>query len=328
MKRLNKHKVAPTKAVFAVIVIAALAVLGASPNFTRPYTTIMLGTIMMYVILSLSWNMFSGTTGYISLATASFFGVGVYVSAFFGQSLPLPLLMLAGGVFTFALALLIGAITLRLRGVYFTIFTLGIVKLLEQLMLYLEITISKTRGRFVVSYSFTEVFYWLFGLMVLVIAASLVLKRTRFGAALKCIAEGEDAAMHIGINATAVKVLAFAVSAFAVGAAGAAMATRWTYIDPYIAFNTNYSFLPVLMVIFGGRQHTFGPLIGAVLFAYIQEILITDFPYVYMLAFGIIMIVAILFMPDGILGVVEKIIGWIKGRRAGRNHADIAGNGD
>lgn len=326
MKLLKEYKAAPRKAVFAVLVIAALAVLGASPSFTKPYATIMFGTIIMYIILSLSWNMFSGTTGYVSLATAAFFGVGVYVSAFFGNSLPLPMLMLVGGVFTFVLALLVGAITLRLKGVYFTIFTLGIVKLLEQLMLYLEITINKTRGRFVVSYSFTEVFYWLFALMVLVIAGSLFIKRTRFGKALQCIAEGEDAAMHIGINSTSVKVIAFAVSSFAVGAAGAAMATRWTYIDPYIAFNTNYSFLPVLMVIFGGKQHTFGPLIGAVLFAYIQEILITDFPYVYMLAFGIIMIVAILFMPNGILGVIENIVGKIKGRRTG--NADITGTGN
>lgn len=317
MKLINEYKANPKKIILPVLLIAALVALGLSPNYTRPYATIMLGTIMMYIILSLCWNMFSGATGYVSLATAAFFGVGVYVSAFFGNHLSLPLLMLAGGVFSFVLAFLVGAITLRLRGVYFTIFTLGIVKLLEQLMLYLEITFNKTRGRFVVSYSFTEVFYWLFVLMILVILLSFFIKRTRFGLALKCIAEGEDAAMHIGIGSTLVKILAFAISSFAMGAAGAAMATRWTYIDPYIAFNTNLSFLPVLMVIFGGEQHVLGPLIGAVVFAYIQELLITDFPYVYMLAFGIIMIASIIFMPRGIVGVFESIVRRIKKKKGG-----------
>ena len=110
----------------------------------------MLGSVIMYVILSLGWNMFSGATGYISLATAAFFGLGVYTSAMLGEYMPLPLLMLVGGVAASALAVLIGVITLRLRGVYFTIFTLGVVKLLEVLILYLEIHINGTRGRFVV----------------------------------------------------------------------------------------------------------------------------------------------------------------------------------
>ena len=251
--------------------------------------------------------MFSGATGYISLATAAFFGLGVYTSAMLGDYLPLPMLMLLGGVAASVLAFLIGVITLRLRGVYFTIFTLGVVKLLEVLILYLEIHLNDTRGRFVVSYSFTDVFYALYVLLILLLIAIIVIKRSRFGKALTCIAEGEDAAQHIGINSTRVKVLCFAISSFAMGAAGAAMATRWSYIDPGIAFNANYSFLPVLMVIFGGAQNLLGPIIGAAVFAYLQELLTTEFPYIYMLAMGIIMILAILFMPRGILGVVEDL---------------------
>ncbi len=294
MKLFNDLKSSPKKLIILGIAAAVLVLLGLSPTYTRPYATIMLGTIIMYVILSLCWNMFSGATGYISLATAAFFGMGIYTSALLGTHLPLPMLMIVGGVIASVLAIIIGSITLRLRGVYFTIFTLGIVKLLEQLMLYLELHYNNTRGRFVVPYSYTQVFYWLFILMVIVIVALLLIKRSKFGRALTCIAEGEDAAMHIGINATLIKVLAFGISAFAMGAAGAAMATRWSYIDPYIAFAANYSFLPVLMVIFGGGQSILGPIIGAALFAYIQELLTTNFPYIYMLTMGIIMIVSIL----------------------------------
>ena len=306
-KLLNEYRAKPKKAIVPIIVAVILIFLAFLPGMTKPYTTIMLGSVIMYVILALGWNMFSGATGYISLATAAFFGLGVYTSAILGEYMPLPMLMLVGGIAASVLAFLIGVITLRLRGVYFTIFTLGVVKLLEVLILYLEIHLNGTRGRFVVSYSFTEVFYALYILLIVQLIAIIAIRRSRFGKALTCIAEGEDAAQHIGINSTRVKILCFAVSAFAMGAAGAAMATRWSYIDPGIAFNANYSFLPVLMVIFGGAQNLLGPIIGAAVFAYLQELLTTEFPYIYMLAMGIIMILAILFMPRGILGVVDDL---------------------
>jgi branched-chain amino acid transport system permease protein len=106
---------------------------------------------------------------------------------------------------------------------------------------------------------------------------------------------------------TAFKIVTFAVSAFFMGAVGAIMATRWTYIDPRIAFNPLISFLPVLMAIFGGMGRLYGPIIGSAIFAYLEEILITRFPYHYMLIFGIIMVVAILYMPDGLVGLIQKV---------------------
>ena len=314
-KLLNEYRAKPKKAIVPIIVAVILIFLAFLPGMTKPYTTIMLGSVIMYVILALGWNMFSGATGYISLATAAFFGLGVYTSAILGEYMPLPMLMLVGGIAASVLAFLIGVITLRLRGVYFTIFTLGVVKLLEVLILYLEIHLNGTRGRFVVSYSFTEVFYALYILLIVQLIAIIAIRRSRFGKALTCIAEGEDAAQHIGINSTRVKILCFAVSAFAMGAAGAAMATRWSYIDPGIAFNANYSFLPVLMVIFGGAQNLLGPIIGAAVFAYLQELLTTKFPYIYMLAMGVIMIAAILFMPRGILGVVHDLAAKLRRRK-------------
>ena len=93
------------------------------------------------------------------------------------------------------------------------------------------------------------------------------------------------------------------------------MATRWTYIDPKIAFNPLLSFMPVLMAIFGGMGQLYGPIIGAALFTYLEEFLITRFPYHYMLIFGIILLVAILYMPDGLVGVVQRLRKWLWGRK-------------
>ena len=109
---------------------------------------------------------------------------------------------------------------------------------------------------------------------------------------------------------TMVKVITFAITAFFMGAAGAIMATRWTYIDPRIAFNPLLSFMPVLMAIFGGMGQLYGPVLGAAVFAYLEEFLITEFPYYYMLLFGFILVVVILFLPNGLVGLVQK---WRKG---------------
>lgn len=307
MNSLNSGNTLAKKIVPPGAVALALILLAFSPAYTSSYTIIMFATIIMYIVMSVSWNLFSGPTGYISLATAAFFGVGVYVSAFLGDYLPLPVLMLIGGIISAVLALIIGAITLRLRGVYFTIFTFGLVLLLQNLILWYEIKFSGTRGRTVATFDPVTVFYCMFAVLVLVLLATYIIRHSRFGMALVGIGECEDAAAHVGINTTLVKVIGFAISAFAVGAVGAAKATTMIYIDPPIAFNVLMSFMPVLMVIFGGSNTFFGPIIGAVALAYLQELLTTKFPHYYMVIFGGLMILAILFLPNGVVGLFKLI---------------------
>ena len=95
------------------------------------------------------------------------------------------------------------------------------------------------------------------------------------------------------------------------------MATRWTYVDPFIAFNMNYSFTPVLMAIFGGIWTLGGAAMGAIIFAYLEQILITRFPYYYMLIFGTVMVVSVLYLPNGLAGLIQK---W-RARSTGGLHA-------
>jgi branched-chain amino acid transport system permease protein len=264
----------------------------------------------MYVILTVSWTIFSGPTRYISLASAAFFGVGVYTSALLGKALPLPVVIVAGSLLSFILALCMGLLTLRLRGMYFIIFTFSISELIRHFLLWWETTMTGTVGRWVVMVEHVTVYYVILFIFVLVLLAAHLIRRSRFGLALRSIGEQEEAASHIGINATLVKTIAFAISAFFMGATGAIMATKWKYIDPKIAFDPLLSFMPVLMAIFGGTGQLFGPVFGAAVFAYLEEILTTKFPYYYMLLFGSILIVVILFLPHGMVGLVQK---WRKG---------------
>jgi branched-chain amino acid transport system permease protein len=292
------------------LLLFILLLLATMPLYVRPYLIILLTTTIMYIVITVSWAIFSGPTRYISLASAAFFGVGVYVSAMLGQALPLPVVIAVGGLISLILALFIGLLTLRLKGMYFIIFTFGVSELIRHFLLWWETSFTGTVGRWVVAVNHTTVYYVMLVIFMTALLTGHLIKRSKFGLALRSIGEYEEAATHIGINATVLKTTAFAISAFFMGAAGAIMATRWTYIDPQIAFNPLFSFMPVLMAIFGGVGQLYGPVLGAAIFSLLEEVLITEFPYYYMLLFGTILIVVILFLPHGLVGLIER---WQRG---------------
>ena len=289
------------------LLLLVLILLATSPLYATEYKVVLLTSIIMYIIITVSWTMFSGPTGYISLAPAAFFGIGVYTSALLGFVLPLPVVIGIGSLAGFCLALIVGALTLRLRGIYFVMFTFGLVELLLHFILWWEVNITGTTGRVVPTVANTTVYYIMLIIFAILMLTIYFIRNSKFGLALQSIGEFEEAAAHRGINVNALKTIIFAITALFMGAAGAIMATRWTYIDPKIAFNPLLSFMPVLMAIFGGIRYLYGPIIGAAFFAYVEEFLITRFPYHYMLIFGIIMVVAILYMPDGLVGLIQKL---------------------
>lgn len=288
------------------LLLLIFILLCALPLYAPTYTVILLTAILMYIIITVSWAVFSGPTGYISLASAAFFGVGIYTSALLGKSLPLPVVIAIAGLASLMMALLVGAVTLRLRGMYFAVFTFGLVELIKRLLLWWEMTMTRTRGRFVIIVDNDTIYYVMLSILVVTLLTAYLVRHSRFGLALQSIGEDEEAAAHTGVNVTALKIGAFAISAVFIGAAGAIIATRWMYVDPYIAFNPLVSFMPVLMAIFGGMGQFYGPILGAAVFAYLEEVLITRFPYYYMLLFGIILIVAITYLPNGLVGLLQK----------------------
>jgi branched-chain amino acid transport system permease protein len=299
------------------MILLSIVLLAVAPLFAPPYVIISLITILMYVILTLSWTMFSGPTDYISLATAALFGVGVYISAVLNDSLPLIVVVVISGLLSFLLALSIGLLTLRLKGVYFILFTFGVTALIRNAIQWWETHITLTVGRHVTSSGNDTVYGYLVAIYALTLIFVFLLQNSSYGMALQGIGENEDAAEHIGIDVTRLKVIAFALSAIFMGAAGAVMATRWRYIDPTIAFNPLLSFLPVLMAIFGGTWLLGGPILGAVIFTLLQEYLITEYPYLYMLLMGLTLVIVILFLPGGLLTLAMKlyirlVIQWAK----------------
>ena len=300
-----------------VAIPLTIVAVGVAPSIVSDSMAISLITVLMYAILTLSWTMFSGPTGYISLATAGLFGVGVYLSAILRGHLPIEVIVLIGGLAAFLVALAIGLLTLKLKGVYFILFTFGVAALIRSSVQWFETRISGTVGRHVAGATNETVYLLLLILFSVTLIAGFLLRHSGPGLALQGIGQNQEAAEHIGINVTRVKVVTFALSSALMGMTGAVMATRFRYIDPNVAFNPLISFLPVVMAILGGISKLYGPLLGSVILVALQEWLITEYPYVYLLLFGLTLVVVVVWLPGGLVELTQKgyfraKVRWIK----------------
>jgi branched-chain amino acid transport system permease protein len=305
----------------AGIPLIILLVLIFMPNYGWDYGVTLFSNFLVFIIISVSWALFSGTTGYLSLATAAFYGIGIYAGAIFlpssGSILPLIVVVLIGAAASFILAFIVGATTLRLKGIYFAMFTFVLVLLMSDVINYINLDILDSRGRIVALQSNETVYYYLLAICIITMLVSYFIRKSKYGLALQSIGENEEAAAHTGVNVTMTKILTFAISAAFMGAVGVIMATKNTYVDASTAFNPMMSFTPALMAIFGGMGNIYGPAIGAVIFSYIQELLQTgSLKNYYMLIFGAILIATILYLPNGLMGIIQKTWRRIKGAKS------------
>lgn len=262
--------------------------------------------IAMYTVLATSWALFSGPTHYISLATAAFFGVGTYVTGLWFEDLPFwalpPLAGLAGAV----MALLVGLTTLRLSGVYFVIFTLGLAELVRQIVTWSQ---NRTghRGLYVLTdVTETQIYWALVALAGLVWLAGWLIGRSRLGLAIRIIGDDELVATHSGINTARAKVLLFMVPGAAAAMTGAVLAPRYVYIEPSMAFAPMLSFQVVIMALLGGTGRLWGPLVGVIPFTFLWEAINRSFSNQTTLLLGLCFLVIVYLLPRGFVGLIES----------------------
>ena len=287
-------------------------------------------TCLMYVALATSWTLFCGTTRYLSLATAAFFGIGAYVSALSLESLGWGAAIALGAGIAAAVALVMGSAVLHLRGTYFAVLTFGMTELIRHAVTYWEKQVSGTVGRVLTVVPERDTVYLTVLLLaVLAVAVSILVRRTRFGLALQGIGEDEQRAQTLGVNTRLVKIGGFMLTAAFAGAVGAAMSVRWTYIDPATVFNPFIGFQTVLIALIGGVAPLWGPLIAAVVFSLLAETLRLQLPQVYMMSLGLMLILCVLYLPGGLASLRgstftlwrDDIRGWWRALRAGKKRA-------
>jgi len=285
----------------ALALAASGVVLAAAPWVLNEFLLSLALTCLMYAGLAVSWAMFSGATNYLSLATAAFFGIGAYVTALGYETLTYPVAVLLGGMVAAAFAAIVGATILHLRGAYFAVLTFGLGELVRHAITYVEKKYSGTVGRVLTETPEAATVY----LTVLVVAlaavvACVIVRNSRFGLALAGIGADEQRAQTLGVNTRLAKIGGFALSAFFAGALGAAMAVRWTYIDPPAVFNPFIGFQTVLIAMVGGAHTVAGPLVASIVFSLLTELLRLQFPYLFLIILGVLLILLVLYLPGGL----------------------------
>jgi branched-chain amino acid transport system permease protein len=294
-------------AAIGALVFAALSWL---PLLDQGYYLSMGVNIVLYAALCTAWTLFSGPTHYISLATAAFFGLGAYAVGLGIDAVPFPVLVLAGGIVAAVLAGLVGLATLRLSGVYFVIFTLGLAELVRQVVTWWQTNFTTGVGLYVLT-DFTEAhIYWmLLALTAVIFVTGWLVNRSRLGFAMQVIGNDETVAAHVGINTAGAKVLLFVISGAFIGLAGAIVAPRFAYIEPPAAFNPMISFQVVIMALLGGTRRLWGPLVGVIPFTIVFDLISAQFPNHTSILIGIAFLSVVYLIPNGIVGRLEGIRG-------------------
>jgi len=293
---------------------AVLTVLASVP-WIASATLIQFGiTTLLLATVAQAWNIVGGYAGYASFGNSVFYGLGSYGTAIAMVQLNLPfgVGLALGAALAVLFALLLGLPVLRLRGHYFAIATLALALAMTGIVSNLEIA-GRNTGLVLPLLKGDALFYELaLGLLALVTLTVIWISRSRFGFGLIAIREDEDAAAVMGVNTTLFKAAAFTLAGFFTALAGGIHAYWITFIDPVSAFDITLNVKMIIMAIFGGAGSVLGPLVGALLLASISEVLTTEVSTAASLFYGLVIVVAVVFMPRGLVNVVRhfKRLGW------------------
>jgi len=304
----------------ALIGVVLFALLALVPLAGQAYGLRLGTTMLLYGVLAMSWNFIGGMAGYPSFATAAFFGLGAYTGAVaqkFGVAMFLA--WSAAGLVAIVFAALLGWALLRLRGHYFAIASLVVAEVLRELV---NSATDLTGGGMGLNLPLPAMdsvdaqarffYYAMLGLAAITFAAMLLTHYSRLGFGLRCIQQNESAADMLGVDTTQFKVAAFVLSGVFVGMAGAIYASWVHYIEPPDVFDVLYSVKAIVMVLLGGAGSIFGPLVGAVLFLSLEELVWREFLEVHTGVLGLLIVLLVMFLPKGLLSLSQRF-----GRKAG-----------
>lgn len=295
-----------------VFLAAALALLLAgAPALLDRGTLNDIWNLAFAVALASSWNMLGGFAGQVSIGYSAFLGIGAYTTALLALKgvspyATLPLAALLGAAFSFV----VGLPTFRLRGPYFTIATIGVSEAVRVVAGGVSFTGGSSGLRMPPgSFDFASNYFSMVLLAVSVVALSAWVRSSPFGRALAAIRQDIDAAEALGVDSTRYKLLVHALSAALVALAGSLFAINFQYISPGSVFDFRLSLTIVLMPIVGGLGTVAGPVLGAILFGYLQVKMLST-PALrdsYLFLYGGLLIAVMLFEPRGLVGLARRL---------------------
>jgi branched-chain amino acid transport system permease protein len=304
--------------VVAAVVFAGARLVGNDYVFFAGYT------VLQFVVLATAWNILGGYIGYVNFGSAGFFALGAYTTVFFYKfyPLPIPLLIVLGGIVSGTVGFGMGYLALRLRGAFFAIATLALAIVLQTFVVNWSF-VGGSRGAYVIPPQSVPLIgnfsHYLFLLMLLLaviaIAAARTIERSRLGYGFAAIRDDELAAEASGVPTLRLKLVATTLSGMLMGMAGAPFPYYLGYIQPAAAFGLGYAVNAIAMPMIGGTTSWIGPLIGAILVAGLQQwATVTMSSELSLLIVGLLLVAFVIVAPNGIVGLVQKFI-----RRARRS---------
>lgn len=277
--------------------------------------------MFMLVTLASNWNLTGGFTGYVDFGHAVFFGLGAYGTGIMMNKAGWPFWagLLVGAVVAALFAVLIGSATLRLKGPYFSIAMLGTFMAVKEIVRIWKPLTGGGVGLTLPPYLNRELFYYLTLIHALLIIIFIWwIRRSEFGATLVAIREDEVGAEMRGINTTLHKITAFWIAAFSTGIVGGMWAYQFTFIDPDIVFFQSRTVELVMMTMLGGLGTVIGPVLGASLIYWMRDVLWANLGQWHLFAQGLLLIIIVLFVPEGIVGTLGDRSGTTLGRLWGK----------
>jgi branched-chain amino acid transport system permease protein len=270
--------------------------------------------VLQYIVLATAWNILGGYTGYVNFGVAAFFALGAYCTVVLHKtvpSLPLPVMMLAGGVISGVIGLGMGYLTLRLRGTFFSIATLAMAVVAQTLITNWDF-VGGSRGAYIIRPANSPIFpgdyiQYLFVVMLLLSVLSVVLARaiqhSRLGYGFSAIRDDELAAEASGVPTLRLKLIATTLSGGLMGVAGAPLPYYVTYLDPGSGFSLSYAVNTIAMPLIGGTATWLGPVIGAILLGTLQQVAtVTISSALSLLLVGLLLVGFVIAAPKGIVG--------------------------
>lgn len=262
--------------------------------------------LFMLITLASNWNLTGGFTGYVDFGHAVFFGLGAYGTGIMMAKAGLPFVpaLIFGAIIAAVFALIIGSATLRLKGPYFSIAMLGTFVAMREIVRILRPITGGGTGLTLPPYLNRPLFYYVTLIMAILVVAFVwwLIKRTEFGATLIAIREDEVGAEMRGINTTLHKTTIFMIAALLTGIVGGLWAYQNTFIDPDVVFFQSRTVELVMMVMLGGLGTVAGPVVGATLIYWLRDILWANLLQYHLIAQGVLLILIVLFVPEGIVG--------------------------
>ena len=309
---MKKSKIFWGYIVLALVIYAVIQVLINNGVVTFYYQN-MLITMCINIMLAVSLHIILGITGQFSIGHAGFLAVGAYVSAICTMQLELPFItgILLGAIMAAVAGLLVGIPTLRLKGDYLAIATLGFAEIIRIIFLNIDYVGGAAGMQITHQTNWTYAF---FGVFVTILIISNF-TNSRHGRACISIREDEIAADAMGINTTYYKVVAFAIGSFFAGVAGAVYAHNFYIIQP-TTFGFLKSFDILILVVLGGLGSLSGSVIAAIFLTFVTTYL-QGFPETRMIIYSLVLILVMLYRPSGLLGTKEVTDLFKFGKRGG-----------